>query len=362
MRFKILIALLVLVVIVIAMFILQPRKAVELEEISMPPGYEISIFAENLGQSPVNYPGPAGGSRFMLAKDDVVYVSISKNNIVLALPDKNNDGKADEKIVFIDGLNNPHGIDYYDGWFYIAEENRVIRVKDDDNDLKADDGSLEVVVPSLPTGGHWTRTVKVYDGKIYVSIGSSCNNCVEEDKRRGAILECTFEGECEVYVSGIRNAVGFIFYEGKIYATENARDWAGEDLPPDEINIVEKGRHYGWPYCFGKNIPDPEYSKPELCKDKEPSFVDLQAHSAPLGLAFYEGDLFVAFHGSWNRDVPTGYKVVRINMEDKTVSDFATGWLKDGEVSGRPVDIIVFNDALLVSDDLAGKIYRISKS
>jgi glucose/arabinose dehydrogenase len=162
---------------------------------------------------------------------------------------------------------------------------------------------------------------------------------------------------------------------GKLYATNNGRDWLGDDLPPDEINLIEQGNDYGWPICYGKNIHDTDFDPndhdTDPCANKTPSLVDLQAHSAPLGLAFYngstfpeeyQGDLFVCYHGSWNRDDPTGYKIVSIDMESLNVTDFATGWLKgNGTVIGRPVDVIVAEDgSLLVSDDNAGKIYRIS--
>jgi glucose/arabinose dehydrogenase len=163
---------------------------------------------------------------------------------------------------------------------------------------------------------------------------------------------------------------------GQMYATENGRDQLGDDLPPDEINLIEEGKNYGWPICYGKNIHDTDFDKNVYIRDPcmEPfetqSLIDLQAHSAPLGLAFYYGDkfpqeyrgnLFVAFHGSWNRKVPTGYKIISIDMKDFSVKDFATGWLNSSNVLGRPVDIIVADDgSLFVSDDNAGKIYRIS--
>lgn len=160
-----------------------------------------------------------------------------------------------------------------------------------------------------------------------------------------------------------------------MYATENGRDWLGDDLPPDEINLVEEGKDYGWPICYGKSIHDTDFDKNVYvrapCSEpfETPALIDLQAHSAPLGLEFYYGDnfpaeyrgrLFVAFHGSWNRKVPTGYKIVSIDMNTSTVEDFATGWLAGSNVLGRPVDIVVAQDgSLFVSDDNAGKIYRI---
>ncbi len=346
-------------------------KSGSLDNIKLPPGFRIDVFADNLGGSQVSYPGVNPGPRMMLLKDNVLYVTIPNQGRVAALPNSNN--KAKEVVTFIDGLNNPHGIDFYNGWFYIAEENRVIRVKPGDK-LTADRGTLQVIIAGLPTGGHFTRTVKLHNDSLYLSIGSSCNVCYEQDERRAAIMKCAPDGTgCTVFAKGLRNAVGFVFHPltGKMYATENGRDWLGDDLPPDEINLIEEGKDYGWPLCYGKNIHDTDFDKntTNLCTFKTPSLIDLQAHSAPLGLDFYygssfpeeyRGNLFVAFHGSWNRRVPTGYKIVSINMSDFTVKDFATGWLAGSNVLGRPVDIIAAGDSsLFVSDDNAGKIYRI---
>jgi glucose/arabinose dehydrogenase len=380
----------VLIAIVIAMFLIiivlsivnlgiKPAvKSGSLDNISLLQGFKIDVFADSLDGSPISYPGPNPGPRMMLLKDNVLFVTIPNRGTVVALPDKNNDKKADGVVTFIDKLNNPHGIDYYDGWFYIAEENRVIRVKESGNNLVADMKTFEVIIDNLPTGGHFTRTVKIHNNSLYVSIGSSCNVCNEQDERRAAITKCNIDGTaCKVYAKGLRNSVGFVFHPatGLMYATENGRDMLGDDIPPDEINIIEEGKNYGWPVCYGKNIHDTDFDKNVYIKDpcmepfEMPGLVDLQAHSAPLGLAFYSGNsfpmeyrgnLFVAYHCSWNRKVPTGYKIVSIDS-NLTVKDFATGWLKGGNVLGRPVDIIVSDDgSLFVSDDNAGKIYRIS--
>jgi len=369
------------VIILVSMFILlgiKPAfKTDSLAGISMPDGFKIDVFAGDLDGSLVSYPGPNPGPRMMLLRDGVLFVTIPNRGSVVALPDRDNDKKADEVITFIDNLNRPHGTDFYEGWFYIAEENRVIKVKE--KGLKADKNTLEVLIDDLPAGGHFTRTIKVHDGSIYLSTGSSCNVCYEKDERRGAITKCNLDGkECRVFAKGLRNAVGFVFHPitDRIYATDNGRDWLGEDLPPDEINLVEEGKNYGWPVCYGKNVHDTDFDKNVYIRNpcmepfEIPSLKDLQAHSAPLGLAFYYGDsfpleyrgrLFVAFHGSWNRKEPTGHKIVSIDMNDLSVKDFATGWLDGNNVLGRPVDIIAADDgSLFVSDDNAGLIYRIS--
>ena len=370
-----------LLLIAISIVFLGIRPAVKsdsLDTIVLPQGFKIEVFADSLGSSSVAYPGPNPGPRMMLINDNIMYVTVPNQGRVIALPDRNNDKKADNAVTFLDKLNNPHGIDFNNGWFYIAQENRLIRVKGSNDSLKADLETLEIIIDNLPTGGHFTRTVKIHNNSLYISIGSSCNVCLEQDERRAAITKCDLDGkDCRVYSIGLRNAVGFIFHPltGKMYATENGRDWLGDDQPPDEINLIEEGKNYGWPICYGKDIHDTDFDKNVYVRNPcmEPfemqSLVDLQAHSASLGLAFYygegfpqeyRGDLFVAFHGSWNRKQPTGFKIVSIDMDALTVKDFATGWLSDGNVLGRPVDIIVADDGpMFVSDDNAGKIYRI---
>jgi glucose/arabinose dehydrogenase len=373
----------VVIVVIAASFIyLGMRPAVKpdsLNDVHLPPGFRIDVFADDLGGSEVSYPGPNPGPRMMIVRNHVLYVTVPNRGTVIALPYQDGGMKANGAITFIDKLNNPHGIDYYNGWFYIAEENRVIRVKGKDNETMADMSSMEILIDNLPTGGHFTRTVKIHNNSLYLAIGSSCNVCYEEDERRAAITQCTVEGkDCRVFARGLRNAVDFVFHPvtGKIYATDNGRDQLGENLPPDEINIIEDGKNYGWPICYGKNIHDTDFDKNVYIRNpcmepfETPSLIDLQAHSAPLGLTFYYGDnfpheyrgnLFIAFHGSWNRKIPTGYKIVSINMNNYSLNDFATGWLQGINVIGRPAGIITAEDGtLFVSDDNAGKIYRIS--
>ncbi len=376
----------IVVIIFIAVFILfmanylGVRPTVQtsgVEGIELPPGFVIDVYAEDLGSTLLSFGGPSPGPRMMMIKDGMLFVSIPNKGLVAILPDRNGDNVADDVQVFISGLDYPHGIDYYDGWFYIAEERRVIRVRDDDGDLVADEDSREVLIDNIPTGGHYTRTVKVHEGELYLSVGSSCNVCYESSEMRAAVSKSELDGSnLTVFAKGLRNSVGMVFHPdtGSLYVTENGRDWLGEDLPPDEINLVREGGDYGWPDCYGQNIYDTDFNEMEEgdpCNDtgRIPAFVDLQAHSAPLGLAFYDGenfpveykgDLFVCFHGSWNRQEPTGYKIVNIDMDTLRVKDFATGWLKAATISGRPVDVIVAEDgSLFISDDNAGKIYRI---
>lgn len=307
--------------------------------------------------------------------DGVLFVSIPREGTVVALPDTHRAGKSDRSIVFARGLNRPHGLAFFQGALYVAETDKVVRLTDSDGDLRAD--RKEIIVPDLPSGGgHWTRTIGFgLDGKMYVSVGSSCNVCEEKDPRRAAILRFNPDGTgAEIFARGLRNSVGFIWHPqtGEIWATDNGRDWLGDDLPPEEVNIVRAGAHYGWPYCYGNRIVDKEYNRRDFCAGTVPPVVEIQAHSAPLGLSFYtgsqfpaeyRGNLFVALHGSWNRSTPTGYKLVRIPVEGNKpgqVEDFATGWLSSGSAWGRPVQPVVGPDgSLFLSDDRAGIIYRI---
>lgn len=345
-----------------------------LDKIILPDGFKIEIFADNLGGSSISTPGPNPGPRMMEIKDNTIFVSIPSQGRVVALPDRDNDNEADQIITVIDDLNNPHGLAFYRDWLYIAEEDKVIRIKYS-GDLKVEKNTLEKIV-DLPSGGHFTRTIKIFNNSLFISVGSDCNVCFEKDERRAAITKCDMDGNnCKVFAKGLRNAVGFIVNSrtNEIFATDNGRDWLGENLPPEEVNIVKEGKDYGWPVCYGNKIHDSDFDQNvyvrDPCLDTEAPIVELQAHSAPLGLGFYfgnkfpeeyRGNLFVALHGSWNRGEPTGYKIVRIILKEKPiVEDFAFGWLQGQKVLGRPVDIVEKDGDLFVSDDNAGKIYRI---
>jgi len=333
-------------------------------KLNLPTGFEASVYATGVT-----------GARFMAYDNDgALYVTQTREGKISAVIDSDSDGAADEIIIYAEDLNQPHGLAFQGGWLYVAENDRVIRMRDTDGDYRADD--RETVITGLPSGGgHFTRTIGFGpDNLIYVSVGSSCNIC-EDDPRRAAILRYNRDGTGEeVYASGLRNSVGFVWHPktGEMFASDNGRDLLGDDLPPEEINIVSEGGDFGWPYCYGQNTPDPKYNDPSKCIDTLPPFVELQAHSAPLGLRFYTGQgfpekyggaLFVTYHGSWNRREPTGYKIVSIHFDGgaPVVEDFATGWLVGGEKWGRPVDIIVAGDgAMIVSDDFGGTLYRVA--
>lgn len=340
----------------------QPRS------INLPPGFKISVFAAGMGRA-----------RLMASSDEgVIFVSEIDRGRVLAFPDRDHDGVADETIVLAEDLDGPHGIELKDGSWYVAEEGSVVRLTDSDGDLVSD--SREVVIAGLPRGGnHFTRTLRFGpDGRIYLTIGSTCNICEESDQRRAAMMVFEADGSGgRIFASGLRNTVSFIVrpQTGELWGTDMGRDFLGDNLPPDEVNIIKEGKLYGWPYCFSQQVVDPAFDRADFCAKTESPMVEIPAHSSPIGLRFYPdqgsfpqafwGNLFVAYHGSWNRRLPTGYKVVRISFDASgqlTIADFATGWLDEatGEAWGRPVDVLVGDDgALYVSDDRTGAIYRI---
>ncbi|MCB8968673.1 MAG: sorbosone dehydrogenase family protein [Ardenticatenaceae bacterium] len=335
----------------------------------MPPGFQVTIFAEGLS-----------GPRFIaFGPDGNLYVADRGNGRIAILPDANQDGQADTIQTFAADLGSPHSLVFHEGAWYVGVPSGIIRLEDSDGDGTAD--SRTTLIDDYPSGGHNTRTVLFLpDGRMVVSVGSSCNICVEDDPRRAAVLvyDNAHADNEQIFATGLRNAVGLALHPqtGELWATNNGRDLLGDDLPPETIYVVREGENYGWPFCHSGDIIDPDMGNQSSCDGVTAPVVEMQAHSAPLGLAFYtgdqfpaeyEGDLFVAFHGSWNRSVPTGYKVVRIPLNGSEpagpAEDFATGWLDldANVVNGRPVGLAVGPDgALYVSDDKGGIIYRIS--
>lgn len=274
-------------------------------------------------------------------------------------------------------LRNPHGLAFDSFALYFAEEDKISRVT-----VYSDD-SVHKIIDLPPGGRHTTRTLGIgSDKRLYVSIGSSCDVCYEADPRRAAIYSMRLDGsDFKEYAKGLRNAVFFTWdSEGSMWATEMGRDNLGDNIPPDEINRVSLGEDFGWPICYGDGIHDSVFDKRQYfrdpCDEKVAAEVMLPAHSAPLGIAFIpngsnskwpkeiQGDMLVAYHGSWNRTVPTGYKIVRVHIKSdghSEISDFITGWLtKDGNVLGRPVDIIADDTGAYITDDKAGLVYRLS--
>ena len=354
-----------------------------------PEGFTATIFSRDVPGARVMVRDPKG----------TMLVSETNSGKVVALPDLDGNGVADKTVVVLEGLKQPHGIwvlcpdtgnasaDQDTCTLYVAETGLLKSYRYDADRMAA---SNPIELAQFPTGdGHYTRTIlPAQDNSgLLISVGSSCNVCGETNPMRATIQFYSFAtGKLETYATGLRNSV-FMAYDlvqGGLWATDNGRDLLGDDIPPDDVNVIEKGKNYGWPICYGNNIHDTDFDKKQYirdpCADSIPPRIALQAHSAALGLAFIpeEGwpedmrsDLLVAFHGSWNRSVPTGYKVVRYDLDAarKPVGgpkDFLTGFLPANakgtdDALGRPVGIMAEPGGVVyVSDDRAGAIYRIT--
>lgn len=349
--------------------------------LKLPEGFSINVFAKGLG----------GPRDLLTLSDGTILASIPAQGRVVALVDENGDGVAEVKNV-ITGLNKPHGLAVGDidsgdstARLFVAETDALVSYT---YDAKARTVSGRSVLTKLSTGGrHTTKSLVLLEDMLYVSNGSSCDVCHEEDPQRAAVWVYDLgQKTFELYAKGLRNAVFMTSRteNGPVWVTEMGRDFLGDDLPPDEINVLEKDKNYGWPTCYGKNIHDTVFDKNTYIRNPcmEPletqSKIDLPAHSAPLGLEFlpsnrlsgawgeYGDNLLVAYHGSWNRSEPTGYKVHRFVLDAAgnviKDDDFLSGWLDEAGVLGRPADIEydATSDALYISDDRSGVIYRVT--
>ncbi|MED5262792.1 MAG: PQQ-dependent sugar dehydrogenase [Myxococcota bacterium] len=335
-----------------------------------PHGLGVSLYAEGLPNARI--------LRFTPAGDLLVSTPRSGAVVVLERP-ASAGGRPAGRRTLIEGLNRPHGIEIHDGWLYIAETDAVGRIRFDVATGTVE-GEFERVLEGLPGGGnHWSRTLRAGpDGKFYVSIGSSCNVCIEEDPRRSTILRFDPDGDNpEILATGLRNSVGFDWRpeDGQLYATDNGRDLLGDDFPPEELNLIVEGGFYGWPSANGNRVPDPDFGanrESEIAASIPPAY-SFPAHNAPLGITFIRsptapamlrGAALVALHGSWNRTTKDGYKVVSLHWDDAgriSQRDFLTGYLSDDTVIGRPVDVAEGPDgAIYISDDYAGAIWRVA--
>lgn len=333
--------------------------AVAGHKLYVPPGFSVNLFAE--GRS---------GVRFLaLGPEGAVYATLSRSGRIVRLVDANHDGVAESVATVLSGLNDPSGIAFRGDTLYFAEHGSLKRL---------DPGATTpVLLTDLPAGpGHDTRTFAFGpDNLIYVAVGSSCNIC-DDSPPRAAVTRYNLDGSnAHTFATGLRNSVGLAFNPttAELWANNNDRDNLGNDVPPEDLNILKDGKWYGWPQCYLPGKPNPEYAGAD-CSGVEPPALTVQAHSAPLGLAFYtgtmfpteyHGDAFMTYHGSWNRDAPTGAKVVRVRVQGgRPVSseDFVSGWQRsNGARWGRPVAVLVAADgALLVSDDFAGRIWRVT--
>ena len=333
---------------------------VALEDIELPPGFSIEEYAS-----------VPNARSLVLGAKGTIFVSNRRGGSVYAVVDG---GKR--TIRLLRGLNSPNGIAMLDSDLYVAEIDRVTRYRDIESHLD-DVPKGELLSIDLPGDRHhgWRYIGFGPDEKLYISIGAPCNICDEDGYAR--IERMNPDGsERETYAYGIRNSVGFTWHpdSGEMWFTDNGRDMLGDDLPADELNnVTAPGQHFGYPYCHAGDLPDPRFGKGKRCSDYRPPAQKLGAHVASLGVSFYtgsqfpekyRGQLFIAEHGSWNRSKKAGYRVSLLELEGGEIlsyKPFATGWLQGESVSGRPVDLLVLEDgSLLVSDDHADKLYRIS--
>jgi glucose/arabinose dehydrogenase len=351
--------------------ITEASAQLPLNTIKLPPGFSISVYAE------------VDNARSMaMSPSGILFVGNRNEDQVYAVQDTDGDFKADKRWVIASGLNMPNGVAFKDGDLYVAEVSRILKFKDIENNL-SNPGEPEVVYDQYPTETHhgWKYIAFGPDGKLYVPVGAPCNICEPEEPIYASITRMNADGtDMEVFASGIRNTVGFTWHpETKaLWFTDNGRDMMGDDIPPCEFNTAPTaGMHFGYPYCHGGTIKDPEFGDKRPCSDFTPPVQNLNAHVAPLGVKFYTGSMFpaeyknqafIAEHGSWNRTKKSGHLVSLVKLQDgKAVGyeTFAEGWLNQDtqEAWGRPVDVLVLPDgSMLVSDDKGGMIYRVSYS
>ena len=363
----------------------SPASGLALDQIKMAPGFKIELFAT----------GVTNAREMALGSKGTVFVG-SRNkpagDTVYAVVDQNGDYKADQVIPIAKGLNEPSGVAFRDGTLYVGEIHRVVKFENIESKLQSP-GEPVVVNDTLPKDTHHGQKFIAFgpDGLLYVPVGGPCNVCDKEkdDPRYATILRMKPDGSgLEVFVSGVRNSVGFDWHPQtrELWFTDNGRDNMGDDVPRDELNTApRKGLHFGFPFCHQGDVSDPELGAARPCSGFQPPARPLDAHVAAIGMRFYTGTMFpaeyrnqiiIAEHGSWNRSVPQGYRLSLVKLEgNKVVSytRFAEGWLRGmkpaaagggamvGDVWGRPADVLVMRDgSLLVSDDKAGVIYRIT--
>jgi glucose/arabinose dehydrogenase len=364
-----------------------------ISQLKLPTGFKLSVFAGHLKGQDLT------GVRMMtIGPDGHLYATLTKQNQVVMLPDDNRDGVADKVVMVADkGLNAPHGLVFANGQLYVANQDSVVRLEQQNGQWPA--AGVTPIIKDLATGWHTLKSLKLGpDGHLYLNVGSSCNVCVEGDATRATMMRYTLAGQpaghlvtlgrhvsSALWAKGLRNTQGFAWHPvtGDMYATNEGADnrsdikngKVNDDLPPEHLNKIEAGQHYGWPYCWGNQFADPNFAgEAGFCKTTQAPQISFVSHSTPIGISFlnmaavpddYKKDAIVALHGSWNRKQPSGYALVRVKFNDQyrpiSIEDFATGWLQGKRAWGRPVDVIVGTDgAIYVSDDEMGVIYRIT--
>ena len=339
-----------------------------LEKIQLPEGFTIDVYASEVKNARSLEWSPSG----------TLFVGTRGEGKVYALKDTDGDYKADEMYTIASGLKMPNGVAFRDGDLYVAEVSRILKYEQIEKRLDNPPAPV-VVYDDYPTETHhgWKFISFGPDGKLYVPVGAPCNICESESEVFASITRMDADGSnMEVIQHGVRNTVGFTWHPetGDLWFTDNGRDWLGDDQPDCELNLAtEDGMHFGYPYCHQGDLADPEFGDTRDCSEFQPPVVKLGPHVAPLGVEFYtakqfpekyRGQIFIAQHGSWNRSKKIGYRISLVELngnEVESYTQFATGWLDNDDVWGRPVDIEYLPDgSMLVSDDYADAIYRIS--
>lgn len=339
-----------------------------LDTVTLPPGFAITVYADNVPNA----------RAMALGRNGTVFVGTRSKGDVYAVVDNDGDQRADKVFTIASGLHMPVGVAYRNGSLYVSAVDRILRFDEIEQRLMQPPPPV-VMTDRFPKEPHhgWKFIAFGPDGKLYVPVGAPCNICEPDPDRYALIARLNPDGSgYEIVARGVRNSVGFDWdpKNHDLWFTDNGRDWLGDDQPPDELNHAPKpGMHFGYPYCHGGTIPDPEYGGKHGCREFTPPAVSLGPHVASLGMRFYTGtmfppeyrnQIFIAEHGSWNRSEKIGYRVTLVSRDAQgrlRYSVFAEGWLQGNAAWGRPVDVLVMPDgALLVADDLAGVIYRIS--
>ena len=346
---------------------LAAGKAASLDRITVPPGFRVATFTSAV----------PGARSLTLGAKGTVFVGTQAGS-VYAVVDREHDGTADQVFTIAKGLDMPNGVAFRQGALYVAEVSRVQRY-DAIEDHLASPHPPVTVIDGLPREHHhgWKFIAFGPDDLLYVPVGAPCNVCESADPRFASILRFRADGTpVDTMARGVRNTVGFDWEPGSgtFWFTDNGRDLLGDDVPPDELDrATVAGRHYGFPACHGGTIVDPVFAKGRDCRMFEPPAIALGPHVAAIGMRFYRGTMFpeeyrgqvfIAEHGSWNRSQKIGYRVSLVRVKDGqavSYSPFAQGWLQGGEAWGRPADVQELPDgSLLVSDEKAGAIYRIT--
>lgn len=342
-----------------------------LMELNLPEGFQIEVYAR----------GVDGARSMAMGDDGTLFVGTRTENNIYAIQDTNGDFKADNVMV-LDTMEVPNGIAMRNGDLYVAQVGSLWKYPNIEDQL---DGELEkeLIYDDFPTEFHhgWKYIAFGPDDKLYVPVGAPCNICnrTDEDERFATISRMNPDGtNREIYARGVRNSVGFTWHPDtkQMWFTDNGRDMLGDDIPPCELNTVtEAGQHFGYPFCHGGIVKDPEFGDLHPCSDFVEPALQLDAHVAPLGIKFYTGNMFpaeykgkafIAEHGSWNRSKKVGYRIMMVDIEDGAVVNsepFIDGWLDEvaQKASGRPVDMLMLEDgSMLISDDYGDAIYRVT--